>query len=139
MTLGVITMMILDLNKAADDDLMHSENLRIRSELDSMQVETRELQRQIELLQAYSLHIDISAEELETQTPEKKTEKKAEKKAQRNTKKKAGNKNTKTSINNKSSKPSIYIEVQKEEPPKDNTKNEIFIDVSSDENSPKKK
>ena len=129
MTFGVITTMILDLNTAADDDQMHSENLRIRSELDSMQVETRELQRQIELLQAYSLHIDISTEELET--PEQKVEKKAKKSKKPKTKKK--------NINNKNSKPSIFIEVQKEDPPNEKTKSEIFIDVSSDENSSKKK
>ena len=82
MTFGVITTMILDLNTAADDDQMHSENLRIRSELDSMQVETRELQRQIELLQAYSLHIDISTEELET--PPKKIIKKKGKQKKEN-------------------------------------------------------
>ena len=45
MTFGVITTMILDLNTAADDDQMHSENLRIRVNLTPMQVETRELQR----------------------------------------------------------------------------------------------
>ena len=133
MTFGVITTMILDLNTAADDDQMHSENLRIRSELDSMQVETRELQRQIELLQAYSLHIDISTEELET--PPKKSEKKANKKRER----KNNRTNEKKETKNKNAKPSIFIEVQKEEPPNENTKNEIFIDVSSDQNSSKKK
>ena len=135
MTLGLITTMILDLNTAADDDQMHSENLRIRSELDSMQVETRELQRQIELLQAYSLHIDISTEELEAQKPEKKPVKKLEKKG----KKKRRKKSDKNSTSNIGSKPQIFIEVQKEEPPNAKSKNEIFIDVSSDENPPKKK
>ena len=134
--LSVFFLMVSDLNTAADDDQMHSENLRIRSELDSMHVETRELQRQIELLQAYSLHIDISTEEVGTGLPDKKN------KPKKNKPKKIKRKKIKPKKNKNTTTPDIYIEVKKEEispPGKDKTKNEIFIDVSSEKNPSKKK
>jgi hypothetical protein len=137
---SVFFLMVSDLNTAADDDQMHSENLRIRSELDSMHDETRELQRQIELLQAYSLHIDISTEEFGTGLQEKKSQ--PTNKIKQNKIKQNKIKQKKTKQKKTTTKPDIYIEVKKEEispPDKDKTKNEIFIDVSSEKNPSKKK
>jgi hypothetical protein len=131
---------VFDLNIAADDGQMHSENLRIRSELDAMHVETRELQRQIELLQAYSLHIDISTEEVGSifTNETKKTKKKKPKN------KKIKKKKEQIQEQKKPSNPEIFIEVKEGgvSPPdseKNKSSQEIFIDVRSEENPSKKK
>ena len=138
----VVMLMVFDLNTAADDNNMHSENLRIRNELDSMYLETRELQRQIELLQAYSLHIDISTNDSNNSVETtKSTSKPTSKELQNINKKQKYQKNIKqqpTDIPPKSNS-KIYIDVKPETNPKDTMKTDIFIDVSSEENPPKKK
>ena len=145
----VFVLMILDLNTAADDGEMHSENLRIRKELDSMHIETRELQRQIELLQAYSLHIDISSEELDANISNQNASNKDERnKDERNNSEKSPSSTIQKQIiknqdekkqeasKSQSSSPNIYIDVQ---PDPDSEKKEIFIDVGTEKNPSKKK
>ena len=139
----VFSLMIFDLNKAADDDEMHSENLRIRKELDSMQIETRELQRQIELLQAYSLHIDISSEELDSNVSNKNVSNKnvSNKNDASNSEKKPSSTSQKQKIKKQetTSPPNIYIDVVPDPEVINSENKEIFIEVGTEKNPSKKK